>query len=201
MLAGITRVHQTRSSRKATCRPNTRKSHQVCGQKTATLSSEMCRLGAPKVYYNSFGVVSLQDDCLYRRVVSPADKQMIYQLLLPDLLRSDVLEKFHDETGHFCPKRTFKLIWPRFYWPDMTEPVKQWCTDCKRCAVSKPPVRRTKPPFGSISATAPMETVAMDFTVLEPSSDGFENVLVVTDVFTKNAWATPTRDQRVVTVA
>ena len=99
--------------------------------------------------------LSLQDDCLYRRVVSPADKQAIYQLLLPDLLRNDVLDKFHDETGQFGPKRSFKLIWSRFYWHGMTESVKQWCTNCKRYTVSKPPVRRAKRPFGTVSATAP----------------------------------------------
>ena len=45
-----------------------------------------------------------------------------------------------------------------------------------------------------------MEIVAMDFTVLEPSSDGHENVLVLTDVFTKFAWAIPTRNQKACTV-
>jgi hypothetical protein len=37
--------------------------------------------------------------------------------------------------------------------------------------------------------------LAMDFTVLEPASDGRENVLVLTDVFTIQ-----TRDQKAVTV-
>ena len=41
----------------------------------------------------------------------------------------------------------------------------------------------------------------MDFTVLEQSRDGYENILIVTDVFTKFVWAVPTRDQRAVTVA
>ncbi|VDI44764.1 Hypothetical predicted protein [Mytilus galloprovincialis] len=41
----------------------------------------------------------------------------------------------------------------------------------------------------------------MDFTVLEKSSDGRENVLVLTDVFTKFTQAFPTRDQKATTVA
>ena len=41
----------------------------------------------------------------------------------------------------------------------------------------------------------------MDFTQLEPASDGRENVLVLTDVFTKFTVAIPTRDQKAVTVA
>ncbi|XP_033100710.1 uncharacterized protein LOC117104133 [Anneissia japonica] len=46
-----------------------------------------------------------------------------------------------------------------------------------------------------------METIAMDYTVVEPSKDGFENILVLTDVFTKYAWAIPTRDQHAITIA
>ena len=41
----------------------------------------------------------------------------------------------------------------------------------------------------------------MDFTVLEASDDGYENLLIFTDVFTKYAWAVTTRDQRASTVA
>ncbi|VDI19544.1 Hypothetical predicted protein [Mytilus galloprovincialis] len=41
----------------------------------------------------------------------------------------------------------------------------------------------------------------MDFTVLEKSSDGRENVLVLTDMFTKFTQSFPTRDQKATTVA
>lgn len=43
--------------------------------------------------------------------------------------------------------------------------------------------------------------MAIDFTVLEPSSSGIENVLVMTDVFSKYTLAVPTLDQWVATVA
>lgn len=43
--------------------------------------------------------------------------------------------------------------------------------------------------------------VAVDFSMLEPASDGWENVLVVTDVFTKFTQAFPTRDQKTDTTA
>lgn len=45
------------------------------------------------------------------------------------------------------------------------------------------------------------EIVALDFTVLEPSHSGQENVLVMTDVFNKFTVAIPTRDQQAETVA
>ena len=55
--------------------------------------------------------------------------------------------------------------------------------------------------MGHLTATKPLEVLAIDFTVLELSSDGRENVLVMTDVFTKFSQAIPTRDQRAETTA
>ena len=56
-------------------------------------------------------------------------------------------------------------------------------------------------PMGTLSASRPLEVVAIHFTVLEPSTDDRENVLVVTDVFTKFTQAFPTRDQKADTTA
>ncbi len=50
-------------------------------------------------------------------------------------------------------------------------------------------------------ASRQLEVVAIDFTVLEKASDGCENVLVVTDVFTKFTQAYPTKDQKADTTA
>lgn len=55
--------------------------------------------------------------------------------------------------------------------------------------------------MGHLLASRPNEIVAMDFTVLEPCRSGRENVLVMTDVFSKYTLAVPTCDQRASTVA
>ena len=50
-------------------------------------------------------------------------------------------------------------------------------------------------------ASRPLEVLAIDFTMLEMSSSGKENVLVMTDVFTKFSWAVTTKDQKAATTA
>ncbi|KAI3365436.1 hypothetical protein L3Q82_010520, partial [Scortum barcoo] len=55
--------------------------------------------------------------------------------------------------------------------------------------------------MGHLLASHPNEMLAIDFTLLEPSRSEFENVLVMTDVFSKFTVAVPTRDQRASTVA
>ena len=46
-----------------------------------------------------------------------------------------------------------------------------------------------------------MEMLAIDFCVVDKSSTGRENILVVTDVFSKFVWAFDTKDQKAATVA
>lgn len=50
-------------------------------------------------------------------------------------------------------------------------------------------------------ALRPNEILAIHFTVFEPSSSGVENMLVMTDVFSKYTLAGSARDQRAETVA
>ena len=54
--------------------------------------------------------------------------------------------------------------------------------------------------MGHLLANRPLQILAIDFTKLDTASDGRENVLVMTDVFTKYTVAVPTRNQEAVTV-
>ena len=78
--------------------------------------------------------------------------------------------------------------------------MKKYLSECERCVVAKGPYLAVETPMTSIIVTKPLEVFAMDFTQLEPASDGGENVLVLTDAFTKFTVAVPTRDQRASTI-
>ena len=55
--------------------------------------------------------------------------------------------------------------------------------------------------MGHLLDSRPNEILANDYTTLEPAQNGVENVLVLTDVFSKYTMAVPTRDQHAATVA
>ena len=72
---------------------------------------------------------------------------------------------------------------------------------CERCQVAKDVHPTACSYMGHLLASRPNEIVAIDYTTLEPAQNGVENVLVMTDVFSKYTIAVPTRDQRATTVA
>ena len=141
------------------------------------------------------------EGALYRRVLLPNGGEECRQLILPASLRPQVLTQLHQQHGHQGVNRTLELVRQRCYWPGMSSDVQKWCEQCPRCQVAK----ETRPPastfMGHLLASRPNEIIAVDFTTLEPTTSGLENVLVITDVFSKYSIAVPTRDQRAPTVA
>jgi transposase InsO family protein len=139
-----------------------------------------------------------ENGVLYRHKVE--NGRDVLQLILPTCLKEQVLKCLHDQAGHQATERTTNLVSGRYYWPGLRSDVEQKCQNCQRCelAKSRPKV---KPRMGHLLASRPLEVLAVDFTVLEPASDGTENVLVMTDVFSKWTQALPTRNQTAKTVA
>ena len=149
---------------------------------------------------NQWSRIVEEDGVLYRHV---ADTRLgkVRQLLLPDCLRDQVMTELHNRAGHQGAERTEQLIRGRCFWDTMHDDILTWLQKCNRCALAKIQSHKLRTPLGRLMATQPLEVVAMDFTMLEPSSDGRENVLVITDVFSKFTIAIPTRNQRAETIA
>ncbi|KAK3560440.1 hypothetical protein QTP86_008445 [Hemibagrus guttatus] len=144
-------------------------------------------------------VIIEKDGLLYR--VIDVHIGECHQLLLPTCLTDQVLKNVHDQMGHQGIERTLGLLRQRCFWGRMYEDIEQWVKRCQRCVLAKMPQPKIRAPWASFLASRPLEVVAVDFTTLEPATDGRENVLVVTDVFTKFSQAFPTRDQKAETTA
>lgn len=79
--------------------------------------------------------------------------------------------------------RTTELVRQRCFWPGMSADIKDWVQKCERCQVAKDSGQVPHSFMGHLLASQPNELLALDFTLLQPSQNGFENVLVLTDVF------------------
>ena len=123
-----------------------------------------------------------------------------FQLVIPAKSRKEIMEFAHDKAGHMGRERTIALLRPLCYWPGMYRDVKDHVQDCPRCMRRKHPVDQVAP-LQNVFTTHPMDLVCIDYLTLESSKGGFENILVVTDHFTKYSQAYPTRNQTARTTA
>ena len=139
--------------------------------------------------------LKLVKDVLYRKSYSDnsTSKKTLWQLVVPKLFRERALLGCHDDVGHQGILRTLSLLRERFYWPGMQEEATQHVLKCSRCLRRKTPPQVA--PLQPILVTQPLGLVHMDYLSLEPSKGNIENVLVITDHFTRYALAYPSKTQ------
>ncbi|PIK53070.1 hypothetical protein BSL78_10033 [Apostichopus japonicus] len=143
----------------------------------------------------------MKNGLLFRTYKEKRGARCQEQLIVPEGLQADILLALHDHANHPSSERTLALLRKRFYWPGMTSDTNEYCKRCERCSLRRPPAPSTRAPLVPIKTSAPLELLSVDFLKLDVSSDGYENVLVMIDHFTKLAVAVPTRDQTAVTTA
>ena len=83
----------------------------------------------------------------------------------------------------------------------MAKDAQNWVTNCRHCQIAWGDYNQPKPKIGHLEAHNPLDLVCLDFTKIDPSKTGKENVLVITDAFTKFSLAVCTPNQTAKTVA
>ena len=76
-----------------------------------------------------------------------------------------------------------------------------WVTQCSCCQVAKGNYTTPRPKIGHLESNNPMDLLCLDFTKIDPSRTGKENVLIMTDAFSKFSVAVVTPNQWALTVA
>ena len=122
-----------------------------------------------------------------------SSKKIIWQLVIPKTHRHKAILGCHDEVGHQGRVRTLSLLRERFFGPNMQVEATQHIAKCSRCLKRKstPQVAPLQP----ILVSQPLELVHLDYLTLEPSKGNIENVLVITDHFTRYALAYASKTQ------
>ena len=151
--------------------------------------------------------LAIRDNTLLRQRLTDGHKA--FQSILPTEFCNQALRGLHDDVGHPGRDRTLDLARSWFYWPFMATHIEKYVAHCGRCIRRKAP-DPPRAPMKSFIAKEPMELLAIDFLSLEKGKGWFlslekgkgwfENILVVTDSFTKFSWPFPTRRQKATTV-
>ncbi|MBW0465092.1 hypothetical protein O181_004807 [Austropuccinia psidii MF-1] len=119
-------------------------------------------------------------------------------LFVPPQGRQLIFETFHNEPngGHQGLGRTLASILRSFAWPHLQDELRQFVTHCDSCQRVKAP---RNVPLGLLQPqpppTRPWSTIGMDFIVKLPISNGFDSILVLTDMFTKGCHLIPCQEK------
>ena len=160
----------------------------------------LCSLEDPLVrpYFREWSSLFIKDHILFRK--GTVSGHFVNQLVLPEVFRDIVFTGLHDDAGHQGRERTCSLLKSRFYWPGLEQFVEHRVKNCPRCICRKTPCK-VSAGLVPIESSYPLELVCMDFLSLEMSAGGYENILVITDHFTRFAQAIPTKNQTARTTA
>ena len=83
----------------------------------------------------------------------------------------------------------------------MYKDIALYVKDCPWCQVVKGPYVGPKIQPGSIITIGPLDLLCVDFTTMDPSRDGKENVFLLTDAFFKFSQAFVTPNQKALIMA
>jgi hypothetical protein len=105
-------------------------------------------------------------------------------------LRRGVISLYHDSptAGHPGISNTAWAIARDYWWPNLKQTITEYIKGCHVCQSRKNNPSKPKPPLFPITSdnfTLPFTSVAMDFIVKLPMSEGYDSVLTITDTFSK----------------
>ena len=141
-----------------------------------------------------------EEDVLWRTRLAAGSRA---QLVVPMSLHDTVFNDSHHTTygGHFGMTHTHSKIQLHYFWPDMSDFIRDKITACYKCVSRKSPVNRHQP-MGHVPVSGKFERVAMDLLdVSVISGKGHKYILVMCDYFTKYTEAYPLADKTACSMA
>ena len=135
-----------------------------------------------------------KEGVLYRHGTLTKHSGRATQLVLPGQYREKTLRMAHIAplAGYFGTAKTLARIKQRFFWPDMTQDVKDLCRRCQICQKTAPKCGPRAPLIPLPIIRTPFTRLAMDMVgPLPPTDDGHKYILTVCDYGTRYLEAFP----------
>ena len=98
--------------------------------------------------------------------LSVADNGLILlragRIVMPTSKTKDILRSLH--SSHAGVTRTMKLAQQLYYWPGMTEHIKDMISECRLCQELRPSETRNPPKKTPIAETGPMQHMGRTYS-------------------------------------
>ena len=159
---------------------------------------------ATAAYVKAKEQLLIKNGLLYRKTRQGQADEIVFQFVVPQRHRGAALDGCHREAAHQGQRRSIALMQERFWWPGMTQDLRNCIKKCGRCRKyeAAPPVAPMKP----LTCSGPGKLLHVDFTSIEemvPLKEEtiIRNVLVLQDHFSKYVVAYVVKDQTARTAA
>ena len=146
----------------------------------------------------------IKNGLLYQKTRQGQADETVFQFVVPQRHRGAALDGCHREAAHQGQGHSAALMQERFWWPGMTQDLRNHIKKCSRCRKyeAAPPVAPMKP----LACSGPGELLHVDFTSIEETvplkeDPVIHNVLVLQDHFSKYVVAYVVKDQTARTAA
>ncbi|XP_048110471.1 uncharacterized protein LOC125301779 [Alosa alosa] len=121
-------------------------------------------------------------------------------VVVPVADRRQVWTRYHEALGHAKGYRLLAALRERVFWNGMNRDNRRWVRECTQCCLNSN-VEGPRAPLCSIDSSYPWETLALDYLSLNRAGDRYPYILVIVDLFSRFAFAVPTKDQTAPTTA
>ena len=156
----------------------------ICkGVKPKGLVIAKIRCKAAQKYLLQFDRLVLKQGGIHQIYIS--NDMESHQLVLPLEYNKTVLCMLHDGYGHWGLDWTLALVRERFYWSTMNHDTTEYVTNCHQYHTAKGHYTGPHTQQGLLVANNPLDLLCIDFLKVDLSRYGKENILVLTDAFTK----------------
>ena len=155
----------------------------IAGKKPNTLPIATIKSKAVRKYLLQFDRLAIEKGVLHWLYIY--NDVEYHQMVLPMKYQVQVLCLLHNGQGHQGIEGTTSFCQEQFYWNTIFQDVTKYVTNCPHCQTAKGNYTDPKTKSGTIIAHNPLDLFCIDFTKEDPLKDGRENILVLTDAFTK----------------
>ena len=144
----------------------------------------------------------LEEGILCRRFRPSSSTERHLQVVIPDTMKSIVLQQLHNQSGHLGFHKTLEKVKERFYWPGYEGDTATWTQECQECQRRNQPQPAQQAPLETFTSNYPFEKLSWDIMgPLPVTSNGNKYIVVITDIFSKWVEAFPIQSTDTETLA
>jgi Reverse transcriptase (RNA-dependent DNA polymerase)/RNase H-like domain found in reverse transcriptase/Integrase zinc binding domain/Integrase core domain/Chromo (CHRromatin Organisation MOdifier) domain/Retroviral aspartyl protease len=111
-----------------------------------------------------------------------------------DNLRTYIIREAHNQisTAHPGQNKTIKILRSRYYWPKMSDHIRQYIRNCAACQRAMVPRDKTPGLLQPLPIPErPWQHISMDFKSFPPDKAGYDMIFVVVDRLSKRSYSIP----------